>query len=211
MLFGSAPSTPEADTAREWAQHELSKGKYQNNNIFGRFLEWLIKQLRGSELEFGDGIPITQILVAVALTLLVTLLVFYLVRVLRSRRRPGSSQNRYPLFGDERTAAELFAAADGADSAKLAVIERYRGIIRILDEHKLLILRPGMTALEASTAASSALGRGELFTSCAEAFNRAYYSELEVTPAQVADTVELARYCQTAAGKLPVINQAGGR
>ncbi|MDO5024968.1 MAG: DUF4129 domain-containing protein [Trueperella sp.] len=211
MLFCSAPLTPDADTAREWAEHELSKGKYKNNDIFERFLDWLLAQLTGKQPQFGDGIPVAKILVAAALVLLVLLVTLYLVHLWRGRRSVRQRRARHPLFDDEHTAAELFAAADAATDARIAVIERYRGIIRLLDERELLNIHPGMTALEASTAASRILGAADLFDRCANAFNRAYYSELAITPAHAAAMAELARHCQNAVEKISPTPAVGGK
>ena len=98
---------------------------------------------------------------------------------------------------DDRDSAALNVAADGAavrGDWTTAIVERFRAIIRSLDERGLIEDYPGMTAHEAAALASSALGAlgGEL-TRAAVLFDAVRYGEVVSTAEQDAWMRDLAR------------------
>ena len=155
------PLTPDADEARAWAERELAKSIYNNEpSLWDRFLDWLAdlwERLISSNETLGPMLAPLAILVAVALIIGLALLIGGPIRRRRLRGRDGSIE---VLDGDERTSAALRAAADAAAAAgdyATAVLERYRAIVRSLDERAVLEDRRGRTAHEAAVAAGARL------------------------------------------------------
>jgi hypothetical protein len=155
LLVAEVPVVPDADQARQWLERELAEPVYhQQPSLAQRFLDWL-----GRLFENADGVPIgnvgtlVTVLAVVAALVLVTFLVTGPVR--RSRRIGGGAG---AVLGadDRRTAAEMRAAADAAAAREdwaVAVAERFRAVVRSLEERAVLDERPGRTAHEAVEAA----------------------------------------------------------
>ncbi|WP_261798969.1 DUF4129 domain-containing protein [Actinomyces ruminicola] len=153
------PATPDADAARRAAEEELAKPVYrETESLRMRIWQWLAEHLdpRGAV----PGLPawLSVLIVVLLVTALVVVLVVLFTRITWARRvtRPGD-----PLFDDDRDAAALARAADtaaGRGDWTTAVVERFRAIVRTLDERGALEDYPGMTAHEAAVLASRPLG-----------------------------------------------------
>lgn len=150
----TVPVVPDAEQARRWLEQELADPVYhQQPSLLQRFLDWL-----GRLFEGADGLPIGNVgtLLAILAGLAVLVTVAFLVTgpVRRSRRVAGT---RSVLDADDRrTAAELRAAADAAAARGdwvAAVADRFRGVVRALEERAVLEEQPGRTAHEAVEAA----------------------------------------------------------
>ncbi|WP_235984744.1 DUF4129 domain-containing protein [Actinomyces trachealis] len=159
LPLSGAPATPDADSARRAAEDELAKPAYHPRpNLLQLLWKWFQRQVESSRL-FPDELPawVSMLIVLTAAVFLLGVLVIVLRRFTRvqRRRRLGS------LFdSDLRDAAALARDADAAAQAgdfATAVVERFRAIIRSLDERGLLEDYPGMTAQEASVLAQQAL------------------------------------------------------
>ncbi|AEE46601.1 DUF4129 domain-containing protein [Cellulomonas fimi] len=144
------PVQPDAPTARRWAEEELQQPEYHRGpSLLSRLLTWLREQLDSvPTLGLPSGVSVG---VVVALAVVVTLgILWFLGPVRRSRRAAGS---RAVLADDDtRTAAELRASADAAAAAgdwHRAVLDRFRAVVRALEERTVLDERPGRTAHEA--------------------------------------------------------------
>lgn len=154
------PVEPDAEEARRWAEEELSRDVYdQEPTLLERAWQWFVDLL---DSIFATDIPAPPNLVPVIVVLGVAALlavVIYLAGPLRTRRRTG--QASHAVFDDpDATSADLTQSADAAAASgdwSLAVLMRFRAIIRSLDERAILEDRPGITAHEASTAAAAAL------------------------------------------------------
>ncbi|KAE8762190.1 DUF4129 domain-containing protein [Georgenia thermotolerans] len=165
---------PDAAEARRWAEHELSKAVYDTSpSLVERLLGWL-RELFDALSRIGGQAP--PLVVPVVLTLvLAALLALGLLLGGRIRRRRVAEAAAGPaLFDDDRSSADLARAADAAarrGDFTTAVLERFRAVIRSLDERGLLDDRPGLTAHEATALATAALpalggeldGAGRLF------------------------------------------------
>ncbi len=174
------------DTARDWAVSELSKVKYHQTESVLQQLRKLLWKWFGKPLENFDlgeswlGIAI----VALGICTLISLILF-LVRKNLHHRNPVRKKHTdncldVPLFDDDRNSAQLFQSANQALAAgnlNLAVIDKFRGIIRYLSETQQIILIPGMTATEAGHLTAQLIPTPSLATSSAEHFNRVYYGE----------------------------------
>lgn len=186
MLAADVPATPDAEEAREAAVRELSKRVYHERpSLLEQIWAWLDEHLRLSQIVPGAPAWLSFLIVALAVAALLALLVLLARRfTLTSRARRTST----PLFDDERDAAALTRAADEAARAgdwASAVVERFRAIIRSLDERGLIEDYPGMTAHEAAAVSVAALGSlGPELSRAADLFDSVRYGKVVSTAAQ---------------------------
>jgi hypothetical protein len=152
-VFADIPVQPDADTARDWAIRELAKDRYQEHgpSWMERALQWIGDRLHDLlSINVGESV-VGAILVIVLAIALVALLVRITAGPIR---RSIQSRRAHSVFDDDhRTAAQIRKAADGAAARgdwTLAVLERFRAIIRSLEERDLIDDRPGVTADEAA-------------------------------------------------------------
>ena len=147
------PVDPDADTARRWARDELSKAIYhQRPSLLQMLWRWLQDQWQQMQGHLGQLDTRTASIAVVGLLLaggLIALAVAGPVRRARVTRRPS-----VVVFGDDtRTARQLREAAEALAAQGLwsqAVLERFRALLRGLEERTVLDERPGRTAHEAA-------------------------------------------------------------
>ena len=195
IVAADAPATPGAQEAREAAEAELAKPVYHPvPDLLDRLWRWLVEHFDPTSAIPGIPPLLSGLIVLLVLVTCVVLLVVLLRRfklVGRSRRDAGR------LFDDERDARALARAADAAAERgdwDAAVVERFRAIIRSLDERGLIEDYPGMTAHEAAVLGSSALeALGEELTRAAALFDAVRYGEVVSTEEQDAWMRDLAR------------------
>ncbi|MWB98868.1 DUF4129 domain-containing protein [Agromyces seonyuensis] len=150
------PVLPDGPEAREWILRELGEPRYRAaeptpfDRLVSGFLDWVAGLFSGG----GGSVPVLALVVAVIITALVVaaFAIFGRPRSITRHRAPVA------LFGgdDRRSAAELRRAADAAAAAGdwvLALEERFRAIVRGLDERELVPVHPGTTARAAARAA----------------------------------------------------------
>ena len=195
IAAADAPATPGAQEAREAAEAELAKPIYHPvPDLLDRLWRWLVEHFDPTSAIPGIPPLLSGLIVLLVLVTCVVLLVVLLRRfrlVGRSRRAARR------LFDDERDARALARAADAAAERgdwDAAVVERFRAIIRSLDERGLIEDYPGMTAHEAAVLGSSALeALGEELTRAAALFDAVRYGEVVSTEEQDAWMRDLAR------------------
>ncbi len=200
IVAADAPATPGAQEAREAAEAELAKPAYHPvPDLLDRLWRWLVEHLDPTTAIPGIPPLLSGLIVLLVLVTCIVLLVVLLRRfrpVGRSRRASGR------LFDDERDARALARAADAAAERgdwDTAVVERFRAIIRSLDERGLIEDYPGMTAHEAAALGSGALeALGEELTRAAALFDAVRYGEVVSTEEQDAWMRDLARRVDTA-------------
>jgi hypothetical protein len=148
------------DEARTAARRELADPAYhtEDPSLLERALTWLFDRL--TEL-LGD-VTVTGPMEWTALIVLVALIVAAGIAVrLRTGGFARSARTAAPVFGDTaRSAAEHRRLADdaaGRGDWETAVRERFRAIVRDLEERHLLDPRPGRTADEAADEAGALL------------------------------------------------------
>lgn len=159
MTFAaSVPVEPDRATGRRWLADELAEPVYDaaEPGLLERAVRWLVERLSDLEIPAGPGGGI-----GLALLVLVALLV---VGVVVARVGPGRRAARLragEVFADAvRSADSHRGAADAHASAgewHLAVRERFRAVVRALEERTVLDPRPGRTADEAAREAATAL------------------------------------------------------
>lgn len=201
------PVQPDAPTAREWARRELLDPVYhQQDSILQRILRWVSDEL--DDLQIGGLSHGSAALAIIAVVVVVVLVALWVAGPVRRARAAGDDR---AVLGaaDARTAAQLRAAADAAAAAadwSLAVAERFRAIVRGLEERVLLDERPGRTADEAASDGGRTLPTvaAELRTA-AGIFDDVVYGARPAGPAQdevlrrVDDAVREARAVPTTA------------
>ncbi|WP_146818904.1 DUF4129 domain-containing protein [Actinotalea fermentans] len=158
-ILQDVPVDPDAGTAREWAEAELADPIYhQGQSLLDRIVEWLVdlvNDARASAVNV-DARTAGLVLVAILAVVLVAVLL-YTGPVRRARRARASTE----VFEDDaRSAAEMRASADALAAAgrwSEAVLDRFRALLRSLEERAVLAERPGWTADEAAAEAGLAL------------------------------------------------------
>jgi hypothetical protein len=157
MAVSDVPVDLGRDDAREAAARELSNPAYVSDdpNPLERAIEWVLKRL--GELFAGAGgmSGITAVTILVVLAVIIVIVVRLRTgRAGRGLRSGGKVFGSTVLTADEHRAAAERAAAAG-DLAE-AVRERFRAVVRELEQRGVLDPRAGRTvdevALEAGTA-----------------------------------------------------------
>ncbi len=152
-MFADVPVDPDAETARRWAIDELSKDRYQERgpSWLERAWDWVTEQFSHLLSLEVDGGSLMAILIVVAI---IIVLILVTRAVVGPVRRSFKAKRTHSVFEDDsRSAAEMRSAADAAATRgdwNLAVLERFRAIIRSLEERNLIDDRPGVTADEAA-------------------------------------------------------------
>ncbi|MGO1545378.1 MAG: DUF4129 domain-containing protein [Gulosibacter sp.] len=159
--FAEAPPLePDEDAARDWLIEELARSEYQDakpnpiDQFFNDVWEWL-SSLFVVDGSGAFGINPAWVFIIIAIILVVILIVIF-GRPKAVARRRAANQSVF-LDDDNRTAAELRAAADAAareGNWDLAITERFRAISRSLSDRTLIALRPGTTAQGVAQAAT---------------------------------------------------------
>ncbi|MEZ0449611.1 DUF4129 domain-containing protein [Cellulomonas sp. ICMP 17802] len=156
--FVAVPVDPDAATARRWAREELLDPVYhQQRSLLSRLMDWLAEQL--SHLRTPAALDPWAVLTVVGVIVAVVVVAFLVAGPVR--RAGGAVSDRRVLDADDsRTSAQIRAAADAAAARadwSLAVLERYRAIVRGLEERTVLDERVARTAHEAALSAAARL------------------------------------------------------
>ena len=159
-VLTEVPVDPDAETARRWAEQELADPIYhRGESLLQVVLRWIQERFAEAQnaLSTMDGRSAALVLGSVVIVgVVVTLLVVGPVR--RSRRSQRYSVEVF--VDDNRTAAELRRSADALAAAgrwSEAVLDRFRAILRSLEERAVVDERPGRTAHEAAVQAAAVL------------------------------------------------------
>jgi hypothetical protein len=151
LLF-DVPVVPDAAQGRAWAREELAGPGYERPGLIRRGLEWLVEHLQQLPLPHGNGS---------ALTAAILLVVVAAVVAWALRRGGGPLARRRPSAGDAvfeagpRSAEQHRADADRAAAVgdwRTAVLERFRAVVRELEERGVVPEQPGRTAGETADA-----------------------------------------------------------
>jgi hypothetical protein len=152
-LAADVPLVPDAAQGRAWAREELAGPGYERPGLIRRGLEWLIEHLQQLPLPHGSGSALTA---AVLLVVVAAVLVWALRRGggPLARRRGG---DRDAVFEPGTRSADQHRAdaerAAGAGDWRTAVLERFRAVVRELEERGVVPEQPGRTAGETADAA----------------------------------------------------------
>lgn len=164
------PVDPDAETAREWLRAELADPVYHERpNLLQRAWDWILEQLAQAQDAVGGMDTRLAALVVVAILVVAVAIALAVAGPVRRARRDRRAS--VDVFGDDtRSAAELRAAADAAAAQGRwsdAVLDRFRALLRSLEDRVVLDPRPGRTADEGAREA------GVRLPPCAEDLGRA--------------------------------------
>lgn len=193
LVPAEVPVVPDAEEARGWLERELSAPIYHERpSLLSRLVDWLSQLFDGVE---GVRVGNVGTLLGVVAVLAVLVGVAFLVTgpVRRTRRVAGAGA---VLDGDDRrSAAELRSAADAAAARgdwSAAVADRFRAVVRSLEERVVLDERPGRTAHEAVQDAGRRLpAHAADLAAAGRLFDDVVYGDLEAGPADDALLREL--------------------
>ena len=146
------PVDPDAAEAARWAEAELADPIYhQRQSLLERAIAWILEQIRDSRVVLTGVDPRAAAIVVAALVVIGGLIALLIAGPVARARAAHRSAD---VFGtDRRTAAELRASADDLAARGLwteAALDRFRAMLRSLEERALLDERPGRTAHEAA-------------------------------------------------------------
>ncbi|WP_051274915.1 DUF4129 domain-containing protein [Cellulomonas sp. URHD0024] len=204
-LAGDVPVDPDAATARRWASDELLDPVYhQRPSLLSRLLTWLSEQLSG--ISTPSGLSPVALAVVVALIAAVVVVAFLVNGPVRRARRVASERSVLDA-GDGRTSDQIRRAADAAAKAQdwtLAVLERFRAVVRSLEERTVLDERPARTAHEAADDAAVRLpGLRTDLVAAGRLFDAVAYGHESATPDDDALVRELDAHVRAARPSAP--------
>ncbi|MCV2394148.1 DUF4129 domain-containing protein [Actinotalea sp. M2MS4P-6] len=176
------PVDPDADQARAWLEAELLDPIYHEQpSLLQRFLDWLLEQLGQAQQALGAIDQRAAALVTVVVVAVVVVIALLVAGPIRRARRAARVSHEV-LVDDTRTAAQLRADAEKHAAAGRwadAVLDRFRAILRSLEERAVLDPRPGRTADEAASVASQRFpSLADDLTSAGRLFDDVCYGDL---------------------------------
>ncbi|WP_372593299.1 DUF4129 domain-containing protein [Actinotalea sp.] len=177
------PVEPDSATARQWLRDELAKAVYhQQPSLLERLWTWATEQFQRF-LEAASGVDGRSSLLIVVGAIVVIAVIALLVAgpVQRSRAAARASTE---VFGDDtRSTAQLLAAAEQHAAAGRfgpAVLDRFRALLRSLEDRTVLDPRPGRTADEGAREAGDRLpGCAVELLAAARLFDDVCYGDAE--------------------------------
>lgn len=187
LLAGAlgVPVEPDREQARRLLQDELADPVYAQAepNLLERFVSWVWDQLSSVEVPNGPG-GTTLLVVTVVVLVVAVAVAFGFAGPLRLRGRTGAGGR--DLFADttstaarHRSLAEQHAADQRWEDA---VRERFRAVVRSMEERAILDPRPGRTAHEAAAEAGPSLPEAAAdLLAAAQVFDDVVYGERATT------------------------------
>ncbi|TNC23169.1 DUF4129 domain-containing protein [Amycolatopsis alkalitolerans] len=185
-LLADVPVTIDRDSAQHAAQAELSNPQYHaaEPGVLDRVLNWLGQRLSDLFEAASTAVPGGPLGLLVLLAVLVLVVVVVRLRVgklARNARVPAAVfEERVRSAQDYRQAADqAFANGDFGS----AVRDRFRAIVRGLEEHGVLDVRSGRTADEAARDAGARLpGSAAELAAAARLFDDVHYGDRPAAP-----------------------------
>ncbi|WP_182111725.1 MULTISPECIES: DUF4129 domain-containing protein [unclassified Actinotalea] len=179
------PVDPDAETARDWLRRELADPIYhQRPSLLQRAWEWLLEQLDGMEVALSGMDSRAAALLVVGVVVVGGLIALLVAGPVRRARR-GRRESVDAFGDDQRSAVELRAAADAAAAQgrwSEAVLDRFRAVLRSLEDRTVLEPRPGRTAHEGAVAAAHRLPTcGDDLVRASRLFDDVCYGDVAAT------------------------------
>lgn len=198
----SVPVTPDAETARAWAEAELAKSAYHHGDTVADKVGTWLSEFLARLLERTGGASFPPLGYLVGAVVIVGLVIVAARVVAPAVRQRGRSDGAALLDDDTRTASQIRDAARKARSQgdlTLAALEFYRATVRGCEERVVIDERAGRTAREAARDIARSLGahRAELM-SAASTFDELCYGHREGTQTDVEAMESLDRTVSTA-------------
>jgi hypothetical protein len=193
-LRADVPVQPDADQARSWLKAELLDPIYhENGSLLETIRAWIIEKVQEA-LSAVSAVGSNRAALVVVAIALITATVALLVAGPVRRARSTARLSHDVLVDDTRSASELRAAsAVHADAGRFneAVLDRFRAVLRSLEERTVLDPRPGRTADEAAREAGHRFPQhSTAFQDAGHLFDDVCYGDL------AADTQSYHRVCE---------------
>ena len=200
LLLTDVPVDTDRDTARRLAAEELSDPKYRDAqpNILQQVAQWLGEQLEKLLNGLSSVVPGGIFGLLLVLVLLIVLVV--VVRLRTGKVARASRADRLVFDGQRKSAADYRrSAAEAASAGRYddAVRDRFRAVVRALEERALLDARSGRTADEAAIEAGVLLPNvADELRHGARLFDDVHYGGREGTEAAYTTLTELDERCR---------------
>lgn len=179
----SVPVVPDEPTAREWLERELGDPVYAQARP--GLLQRAWEALQDALSQAGGPASPLLLLVLLAVVVGVVVLVVWRTGPLRAAARTATAGGGEIGLEEHVTAAGYRARADAAAAAgdwRTAVLDRFRALVRGLEERTVLDPRPGRTADEAAHEAGLALPAvADRLVSAARVFDDVAYGDRTAT------------------------------
>ncbi|MGW4064850.1 DUF4129 domain-containing protein [Amycolatopsis sp. NPDC004747] len=198
--LSDVPVDIDRDAARRAAEQELSDPKYRDARpgFLQQIGQWLGEQLEKLLNSVSSGVPggIFGVVLIVAL-----LIVLVVVIRLRTGKIARAARAGRVVFGGQRKSAADYrrAAAEAAAAGRFddAVRDRFRAVVRALEERALLDTRSGRTADEAAAEAGLLLPNvADRLRQGARLFDDVHYGGRDGTEAAYQALTELDERCR---------------
>lgn len=199
LLVASIPVQPDRETARRWAEEELSKSEYDfSPGLLERLAAWLTERFGGLQLtEFGTG---HFVVLALIIAVVVGFALFVAPKVFARRQ---TTEDRSVFDEDGMTREEYLALADAAVAARQwndAYVALFQALVRSLEERLIIDPQPGRTAQEVSRDGSARVpGLAQELAHAATVFDAVRYGHRHCTSQDIesirglSSQVEVAR------------------
>lgn len=198
MIRSAVPLDPDAEQARSLLLEELADPRYRaaEPSLFDRVVQAIRDWFADLTLQ-GDG-PSVPVAAVIGVLVLVALVVAALLIAGRPRTARRSTVMGAVLAADDtRSTATLRALAEAAAARGAwdeALVERFRALVRALDERTVLRLSPGTTAHGLASRASAAFpASASTLRRTADDFDRVRYLGLPCGPAEYERVAALDR------------------
>ncbi|WP_432482165.1 DUF4129 domain-containing protein [Kineococcus esterisolvens] len=208
LRTAGAPVLPGREEARRLLAEELAGREYRQERAswLVRAWDWLVERVSAVQVP-GLGSGWTAALVVAVLLVSVVVVVLLVAGPLR---RSGGAPRAEEVFeaGPEPSSEHVRRADEAAARGRWdeAVAERFRALVRSLEERALLDRRPGRTAHEVAVEAALALpGCAPGLTSAARSFDDVRYGG---RPASAATDAALRRVLEEVAAARPLVPAA---
>ncbi|MDS0135000.1 MULTISPECIES: DUF4129 domain-containing protein [unclassified Amycolatopsis] len=194
------PVDIDRDAARRAAEQELSDPKYREArpSFLQEIGRWLGEQLDKLLNSLSSDVPGGIFGVLLVLALLIVLVV--VIRVRTGKVARAARADRVVFGGQRRSAADYRrSAAEAAAAGRFddAVRDRFRAVVRALEERALLDVRSGRTADEAAAEAGQLLPNvADQLRQGARLFDDVHYGGREGTEAAYRTLTELDERCR---------------
>ncbi|QHC55990.1 uncharacterized protein DUF4129 [Rathayibacter tanaceti] len=198
MILPAVPLDPDAEQARRLLLEELANARYRaaEPSLFDRVVQAIRDWFTSLTLQ-GDGPPL-PVAAVIGVLVLVALVVAALLIAGRPRAARRSGVTGAVLADDDsRSAATLRSLAEAAAARGAwdeALVERFRALVRSLDERTVLRVSPGTTAHGLALRASAAFpSSAAALRGAADDFDRVRYLGLPCGPDEYERVVALDR------------------
>lgn len=198
MILPAAPLDPDAEQARRLLLEELADPRYgaAEPSLFDRAVQAIREWFASLTLQ-GDGPPV-PVAAVIGVLVLVALVVAALMIAGRPRTARRSTVTGAVLAADDtRSATTLRSLADAAAARGAwdeALVDRFRALVRSLDERTVLRVSPGTTAHGLAVLASSAFpASASALRRTADDFDRVRYLGFPCGPAEYERVAALDR------------------